>query len=53
MKLLPVTVRVIGLLPAVAKAGERLLSVGLAAATVKLMVFDVQLPSEELTTVRA
>jgi len=53
MKLLPVTVRVIGPLPAVAEEGEILLTVGVAAATVKLIVFDVQLPSDELTTVRA
>ena len=51
MKLLPVAVNVVGLLPAKIADGEILLRVGVAAATVKLRTFDVQFPSEALETV--
>lgn len=52
MKLLPVAVRVSGLLPAFAADGEMLLSVGVAAATVRLTTFDVQFPSDAFETLR-
>jgi hypothetical protein len=53
IKLLPVAVKVIGPLPAIAADGEILLSVGVPAATVRLIMFDVHPPSEEFETLIA